>query len=64
MKDIFNKFLDNEINLSELEEIIYKNTLLINDIGEDNYQYFLEFNYKKKYAEIEIQNFILRNMKG
>ncbi len=62
MIDIFNKFLDNEINLSELEEMVYKNTPLENKIGESNYQYFLEFNYSRKYAEIEIKDFILKHI--
>ena len=62
MKQEFYKFLDNEINLSELEEMIYIDTMLENDIGLDNYQYLLEFNYKKKHADIEIQEFILRNI--
>lgn len=59
MLEIFHKFIDNEINLSEFEEIIYENTLLEKGIGTDNYQYFLEFNYKTKYAKIEIQDYIL-----
>ena len=62
MIDIFHKFIDNEINLSEFEEMIYQNSLLENEIGEDNYLYFLEFNYKKKHAEIEIQDFILKHI--
>jgi len=62
MIEIFNKFLDNGINLSELEEMIYKNTQLENVIGKDNYQYFLEFNYNKMYAEIEIQDFIIKHI--
>jgi|GEM_PF-1653193 len=62
MIDIFNEFLDNGINLSEFEEMIYKNTQLENVIGKNNYQYFLEFNYKKKYAEIEIQDFIIKHI--
>ncbi len=58
----FHKFLDNEINISQFEEWIYKNVDLENIIGEDNYQMILEFNYKKKSAEIEIKNYILNNL--
>ena len=31
-------------------------------IGEDNYQFLLEFNYKANHADIEIENFILQNI--
>ncbi len=58
----FHKFLDNEINLSQFEEWIYKNTELENIISKDDYQFFLEFNYNKKSAEVDIQNFIFKNL--
>lgn len=58
----FHKFLNNEINLSQLEEWIYKTAELEKIIGEDKYQSLLEFNYNKKSAKIEIQNFIFSNL--
>ncbi len=58
----FLKFLNNEISLSQLEEWIYKQVELENITGEDYYQSLLEFNYNKKYAEVEIQNFIFNNL--
>lgn len=62
MIDIFHKLIDNEISLSEFEEMIYKNSQLENEIGEDNYLFFLQFNYKKENAEIEIREFIVKHI--
>lgn len=58
----FFKYLDKETNVHELEQWIYKQTELEKKIGKENYQFLLEFNYKKKYAQIEIQDFILKNI--
>jgi len=62
MAQEFHKFLNNEINLSQLETWLYENTEVENIIGEENYQSLLEFNYKIKSAEIDIQNFIFNNI--
>lgn len=58
----FHKFLDNEIGLAELEKWLYENAKVENIIGEENYQSLLEYNYKRKSAEIDIQNFIFKNL--
>lgn len=58
----FHKFLNNEINLSQFEKWIYKESELENIVGEDNYQILLEFNYNKKSAEVDVQNFIFKNL--
>ena len=58
----FHKFLNNELNLSQFEEWIYKKAELENIVGEDNYQSLLEFNYNKKSAVVDIQNFIFNNL--
>jgi hypothetical protein len=61
MKELFH-FLDYEIKLPELEDWIYKSRELENEIGKDNYLYLLGYNYKNKYAEIEIHDFILKHI--
>jgi len=59
---LFYKFLDNEINLKELEEWIYENPDLESLIEEDYYQFLIEFNYNKKSSKVEIQDFILNHL--
>jgi len=58
----FHKFLNNDINISQFEEWVYKKSELENIVGEDKYQMLIEFNYNKKSAEIDIQNFIFKNI--
>lgn len=58
----FYKFLDNEISLKHLEEWIYANPQLESLIGEDNYQFLIEFNYNRKASILEIQDFILKKL--
>lgn len=61
MQELF-QFLDDEIKLSELEGLIYNKPELEKVIGEENYLYLLGVNYKSKYARIEIQDYILKNI--
>ena len=58
----FFKYLNNEIEITELEQWIYKETELGEKIGEGDYQFLLEFDYKKKYAQIELQTFLFENV--
>ena len=58
----FFKFIENEIGILELEQWVYQCSELEKKIGEDNYQFLLEYNYKANYADIEIKNFILQNI--
>ena len=62
MTQVLFKYLDKQIPISELEEFIYKTPEIENEIGEDNYQYLLEFNFNKKNADLEIHNLILREV--
>lgn len=62
MMKAFNKFLDNEFSLEEFEKWIYNTPKIEQIIGEENYQFLIAFNYDKKNAELEIQNFILSNL--
>tara|TARA_B100000795_G_C22548003_1_gene341388 strand:- start:54 stop:623 length:570 start_codon:yes stop_codon:yes gene_type:complete len=56
------KYLDKKISLTQLEEFIYKSPKIESEIGENNYQTLLEFNFNKKNADLEIQNFLLREV--
>lgn len=38
------RFLDNKITLPKLEKLICESSNLEKEIGEENYQYLLEFN--------------------
>ncbi len=58
----FYKYLDETIEIKELEQWVYKQTTLEERIGHDHYQFLLAFDYNKKYAKYEIQNFILENI--
>lgn len=63
LEDFFT-FLDRRINLSTFEDWIYKSVNLEEVIGEDYYQFLLEFNYRKRGAEIEVKEFVINNITG
>ncbi|MEM6805451.1 MAG: hypothetical protein AAF696_28900 [Bacteroidota bacterium] len=62
MSQEFFKYLDNEIGISELEQWMYRQLDLEASIGERNSLFLLEFDYRQKFAQLEIRNFILKHL--
>ncbi len=54
MNPVFLKYLGNELNLNKLEEIVYQNPELEHQVGDENYQYLIAFNYEKEKASLEM----------
>lgn len=56
------KYLDKQTSLSNLESFIYNTRELETQIGKNNYQSLLEFNYNQENADLEFQNLLSREI--
>lgn len=62
MKETFFKYLDGQFKINEFEKWVYHESGLETSIGKENYLQLIEFNFKQKDSQLELQRFILANI--